>query len=112
MVLNNRGNVHWLIGQWPLAIADFQASLQIVRQINERRGESMLLGNLGSISLNSGDIDRAFDYIHVGGTFIEYVVTGRTLFGWVVAPNGNIHVATVNHADGDRRAGSGSESSS
>ena len=59
MHLGNLGNVHHAQGQYDLAITYITQSLDIAREIGDKRSECINLGNLGDALFKRGRLDEA-----------------------------------------------------
>jgi tetratricopeptide (TPR) repeat protein len=56
------GNAYYLLSNYPQAIASYEKSLDLAREIGDRQGEGNSLGNLGNAYDSLGQYERAIDY--------------------------------------------------
>ena len=61
-ILNELGNIHYLLSETCKAIEDFEQALQISREIGDRMGEGANLGNLGNAYADLGEPRKAIEH--------------------------------------------------
>jgi len=67
-ILVNLGNAHYLLGENGKALANFDAVLELAKEIDEKdayalQGKAAALGNIGLIYKDKGDLDKALEYL-------------------------------------------------
>jgi signal transduction histidine kinase len=60
--LNTLGNINFLIGNFEEATTFFQSSLKLHKSVDNKKGESMALGNIGKMYKQSYNLDKALQY--------------------------------------------------
>ncbi|WP_284749147.1 BTAD domain-containing putative transcriptional regulator [Amycolatopsis sp. RTGN1] len=97
---NNLAATHALRYEFPPAIAHFQAALALYRTVQVRRGVTGVLGNLATVHLDTGDLDRA-DALFAEAAALDPLGSGlrRQSLGVLHEYRGRLAEAAAAHAE-------------
>jgi tetratricopeptide (TPR) repeat protein len=97
---NNLAATHALRYEFPSAIAHFQAALALYRTVQVRRGVTGVLGNLATVHLDTGDLDRA-DALFAEAAALDPLGSGlrRQSLGVLHEYRGRLAEAATAHAE-------------
>jgi tetratricopeptide (TPR) repeat protein len=76
-VLNDLGNAYEILGKMDRCIKCYETSIQLAKEIGDRKGEVSALGNLGNVYSALGQVEKVADYYGQALTIASEIGDGK-----------------------------------